>query len=142
MVFRFNDLMTGLTSEIAGRASARSSGASLAKILARNFVAGRLRSASTCIVDVCEDGLQYKFHHATHGPVKMAMFYRDVHAALLDMARMTLTFRVRRTLRYFGSDYDPLDETHVLSLQACSGADALKLRQFLETRIEGLSIMG
>ncbi len=75
----------------------------------RGFTVGTACSTTSSRVDVCEDRLDYVFHHAEQGKVHMLMRYRDFLACVLDMKGLQLAFKVRRQgLRHFeGGVYDP-----------------------------------
>lgn len=93
-----------------------------------------------CRVDILADRLEYLFYHQQHGKIQMIMRFHDMEQAQVDMRRLVFRFRVRRQLRHFGSEYDPSNPQHILSMQFGNVAEAQQFLGCVQQRIPDLHV--
>lgn len=87
----------------------------------RKFVVGTFSTSSPSKVTFTDRLITYQLMHPVHHSVTMKMFYEDfANCSLLERAKGgvvgVLRFHVARQLEYFGREYNPADESHMISL--------------------------
>ncbi|PNH05140.1 hypothetical protein TSOC_008637 [Tetrabaena socialis] len=132
-------------------------GTPLVKATAKDFVVGRATCASSSVVTLFPDRMEYKFSHSTQGRIDMVMFTKqgrmtvvvlmcmlppdvllqDMVAPELDSKSLVLKFHVGKPLRHFVDAYDSCDPAHVLALTFHEKADA---SQFADALASGCKL--
>mmetsp|Transcript_3198 Transcript_3198/g.9757 ORF Transcript_3198/g.9757 Transcript_3198/m.9757 type:complete len:254 (+) Transcript_3198:3-764(+) len=113
----------------------------LLQIPANSFVVGKLASRFPSPVEFFSDRCEYTFYHPFQSTmIRMVMYYADMVSPVLCLGHRTLDFRIARDLLHYGSDYNPRDATHSVSVEFSSEQGVRSIGEILRPLLHTLRI--
>lgn len=104
----------------------------------KQYTVGRVHSALTSTLHVHHDCFRFHFGHPRQGRIHVFLYFKDVDRATVSVRKQLFTFHVDRPLRtWFGTEYDPADPQHAVSMRLCKRAEVDEFAERMQQTLPG-----